>query len=101
MEASMKDEVLVETKVGEVDFWVITERDNLDCILEQVPSNRSRKTLIPLINKQALPGSLFCSDGWRAYMKLADHLNADDALHYPVNPDTGAHTQIIEGLWGI
>ena len=46
------------------------------------------------------------SDGWKAYNKLADHLDLDDVLHYPVNhsenyvdPETGAHTQTIEGFW--
>ena len=84
----------------------MTERGNLDCILIQVPSSRTRKSLIPIINKHCLQGSLFCSDGWRAYHKLADHLDLEDVLHFPVNhsenyvdPNTGAHTQSIEGLW--
>jgi hypothetical protein len=49
---------------------------------------------------------LLCSDGWKAYYKLAEHLDVDDILHYPVNhsknfvdPETGSHTQTIEGLW--
>ena len=75
-------------------------------ILEQVPSNRSRKTLLPIITKYCLDGTLFCSDGWKAYHCLAEHLDLEDVLHYPVNhsknyvsPETGAHTQTIEGLW--
>jgi len=84
----------------------LTPRNSLDCILEQVPSNRSRKILLPIINKHCLEGTLFCSDGWKAYNCLADHLELDDVLHYQVNhsknyvdPNTGAHTQTIEGLW--
>ena len=49
---------------------------------------------------------MFCSDGWKAYHCLAEHLDLEDVLHYPVNhsknyvnPETGAHTQTIEGLW--
>ena len=52
----------------------LTERDGLDCVLIQVPSSRNRKTLIPIINEQCLEGTLFCSDGWKAYDKLAEHL---------------------------
>ena len=85
----------------------LTERESLDCILKQVPSNRSRKSLLPIITQHILPGTLLCSDGWKAYHKLDEHVNIEDVLHFPVNhstnyvnPETGAHTQPIEGLWG-
>ena len=85
----------------------MTERNSLDCILKQVPACHSRKTLLPLINAHCNDGSVFCSDGWKAYYKLAEHLDLEDVVHFPVNhsknyvePDTGAHTQTIEGLWG-
>ena len=52
-------------------------------ILEQVPSNRSRKTLLPIINKYCLDGTLFCSDGWKAYHCLAAHLDLEDVIHIP------------------
>ena len=89
--------------------WVfgLVERDSLNCVLEQVPSNRKRDELLPIIDKHCLEGTLFLSDGWKAYDKLAEHLKLEDCLHYNVNhsanyvdPDTGAHTQTIEGLWG-
>ena len=88
--------------------WIfgLTERGRLDCILKQVPPSRTRKTLLPIINQHCLEGSLFCSDGWRAYHELAEHLDSEDVLHYPVNhsenyvyPETGAHTQTIQGLY--
>ena len=63
----------------------MTERDSLDAIAIQVPSNRSRKDLLPRIHDHCLPGSIFCSDGWKAYYELAEHLDVDDALHYAVN----------------
>ena len=51
--------------------------------------------------------SVFCSDGWKAYNKVAKHLAVEDVLQYSVNhsknyidPDTGAHAQTIESLWG-
>ena len=85
----------------------LTERCSLDCILKQVPSSRSRSSLLQIINEHTMPGTVFCSDGWKAYFKLAEHLDIEDVLHYPVNhsknyvdPETGAHTQTIEGLWG-
>ena len=72
----------------------------------QVPSNRSRKTLLPIIDQHCLPGTIFCSDGWKAYHKLKEHLQLEDVDHFPVNhsenfvdPESGAHTQTIEGVW--
>ena len=44
-------------------LFAMTERDSLDAIAIQVPSNRSRKVLLPIVNKHCLPGSIFCSDG--------------------------------------
>ena len=96
------------TSWEEDDKWVfgLVERGSLDCILQQVPPNRTRKMLIPIINQHCLDGTLFDSDGWKAYGKLAEHLDLEDCLHFPVNhsnnyvdPQTGAHTQTIEGLW--
>ena len=77
----------------------IVQRDSLNRVLKQVPSNRSRKTLLPIINEHCLEGTIFHSDGWKAYGKLADQLDLEDCLHFPVNhssnyvhPDIGAHT---------
>ena len=53
-----------------------------------------------------LEGTLIHSDGWKAYAKLAEHLELEDCLHSAVNhsanyvdPQSGSHTQTIEGLW--
>ena len=90
------------------DKWMfgMAERGSLDAVAVQVPSNRSRLSLLPIIDDNCNVGTIFCSDGWKAYNKLAEHLELDDVLHYPVNhsenyvdPDTGAHTQTIEGFW--
>ena len=84
----------------------LTERGSLDCVLEQIPHSRTRKTFLPIINQHCLQGRLCCSDGRRAYNKLADHLDIVDILHFPVNhssnyvnPNTCVHSQAIEGLW--
>ena len=80
----------------------LAERGSLDCVLKQVPPPKTRRTLLPIINRHCLEGSLFCSDSWHAYHKLATHLDVENVLHYPVNhsenyvyPETGAHTQTI------
>ena len=58
----------------------LTPRGSLDVVIIQVPSNRSRKTLLPLIDKHCLPGTIFCSDGWKAYHKLREYLQLEDTL---------------------
>ena len=91
----------------------LAERESLDCVLMKVPPSRNRKTLIimPIINQHCKEGSKFCSvlmDGrhivitnWRSTL-----ISQFYVLHSPVNhtknyvdPETGAHTQAIEGLW--
>ena len=48
-----------------------------------------------------LDGTIFCSDGWKAYNKLRDHLQIEDCLHFSVNhsenfvdTETGARKQL-------
>ena len=84
----------------------LTERGSLDCVLKTVHHSRSRAMLLPLINDSCAEGTIFCSDGWKAYVKLNENVDLDDTLHFAVNhsenyvdPTTGAHTQTIEGLW--
>ena len=92
----------------EDDKWVfgMVQRDSLDCILKQVPPNRKREDLLPIIQKHCVDGTIFDSDCWKAYCKLDEHLELRDCEHFTVNhsqnyvdPKTGAHTQTIEGLW--
>ena len=82
----------------QVDIW-------FDCVLKTVDAGRSRKTLIPIINKHCADGTVFCSDSWKAYYKLPEHLEIQDVLYFPVNhtnnyvdPITGTHTQTLETL---
>ena len=99
---------LYEDGWEESEKWVfgMTERGSLDAVAIQVPASRSRKVLLPIIQQHCNVGTIFCSDSWKAYNKLEQHLDLEDILHYPVNhstnyvdPDTGAHTQTIEGFW--
>ena len=84
----------------------LIERGSLDCVLKTVHASRSRAILMPLINESCADGTVFCSDGWKAYAKLSENAELEDTLHFPVNhtnnygnPVTGAHTQSIEGTW--
>ena len=84
----------------------LVQRGSLDCVLKTVNSSRSRAILLPLINENCEEGTVFCSDGWKAYVKLSENIDIADTLHFPVNhsenyvdPVTGAHTQTIEGTW--
>ena len=101
-------EDVVLGKMHSLQKWVLamTERDSLDTVAVQVSSNRSQKDLLPHIDKHCLVGAICCSDGWKVYNQLKEHLNLDDVLHYTVNhfdnyadPETGAHTQTVEGFW--
>ena len=62
------------------------------------------KTLIQIINENCASGTVFYSDSWKAYYKLPEQLDLEDVLNFTVNqtknyvdPNTGAHTQSIEG----
>ena len=87
--------------------WVfgIVQRGSLDCWLQQV-TNRRRTTLVPILNSRLKQGSVLCSDKWGAYKELEQHLTVEDCEHFTVNhkknfvdPDTGAYTQTVEGMW--
>ena len=47
-------------------IFAMTERGSLDVIAEQVPSNHSRKVLLPILKKNCKVGAILCSDGWKA-----------------------------------
>lgn len=63
---------------------------------------RDVETLIPLIEEWVLPGTTIITDCWKTY----DCMNKDMYTHLKVNhsinfkdPETGAHTNSIEGSW--
>ena len=60
----------------EDDKWVfgLVQRNSLDCILKQVPSNRNRSMLIPIIEKHCVDGTIFDSDSWKANGKLDENM---------------------------
>ncbi|XP_039297793.1 uncharacterized protein LOC120354530 [Nilaparvata lugens] len=74
-----------------------------ECFLVPV-EDRSAQTLLPIIQQHVRAGSTIISDEWRAYrgiQGLPEQYNQETvnhSLHF-VNPQTGAHTQGIEGTW--
>ncbi|KAF8381776.1 eral-1 [Pristionchus pacificus] len=70
------------------------------CIIVE---RRDKATLEPLIQKYIAPKSTIISDGWAAYTGIKDlegdyYLVENHSKHFK-DPDTGAHTNSIEGEW--
>jgi len=90
------------------DKWALglTQRGSLDAIVKQVPANRARNDLVPIIETHTRSGTIYCSDSWKGYINLSEYVDLEDTSHFAVNhsknyvdPDTGAHTETIEGMW--
>ena len=68
----------------------------------RVVEARKKESLLPIIRDWVLPGSSVISDCWSAYKCLEDegfqHLSVNHSLNF-VDPETGAHTNSIEGTW--
>jgi transposase-like protein len=65
--------------------------------------NRKDETLLSIITENILPGSIIYSDCWAGYNEIKERL---PMAHWTVNhsknfkdPDTGVHTNTIEGTW--
>jgi ISXO2-like transposase domain len=63
---------------------------------------RNAETLLPIIRRICLPGSIINSDGWAAYPGIQkmgyEYRFVNHRVNY-VDPITGAHTQNIESYW--
>ena len=83
--------------------WVFggVERGSKRCFLSIV-ANRSSATLIPLIKEHIAPGTTIISDCWKSYQCLSEegfkHLTVDHSVTFK-DIETGASTNVIEGLW--
>jgi len=69
----------------------------------EVVGNRSANTLLPIIERHTLPGTVIHSDEWAAYGRISSTLGlahgiVNHSRHF-VDPNTGVHTQRIESLW--
>lgn len=88
-------------KVGQ---WILgmIDRTTGDYRLELCPDNKRRaEDLIPLIEKHVIEGTEVHTDEWKAYGSLKDkyvHKTVNHSEHF-VDPESGAHTQTIEGSW--
>ncbi|XP_035220542.1 uncharacterized protein LOC118193551, partial [Stegodyphus dumicola] len=80
--------------------WVFggIERESGKCFSEVV-EDRSRETLLEVIRRKILPGTMIISDCWKSYDCLKNegfqHLSVNHSLNF-VEPTTGAHTNNIE-----
>ena len=85
--------------------WVfgLYERDTKKCFFVEVPK-RDAFTLLNVIYKYCLPGTIIYSDCWRAYHRIIsldksfEHKTVNHDLFFK-DPDTGVHTNSIESVW--
>jgi hypothetical protein len=85
--------------------WVLggVDRNTEQCFLLPCPGNkRDALTLLPLISRWILPGSVVNTDEWAAYNGLTaatyTHESVNQSIQF-VDPSTGVHTHTEEGLW--
>ena len=85
--------------------WVVggVERTPERRIFSEVVENRSAETLIDIISRHVHPGSIVHTDLWRGYASInrilgMEHGTVNHSRHF-VDPDTGIHTNTIEGTW--
>jgi hypothetical protein len=85
--------------------WIFggVERTEERRMFAVIVQDRTEKTLLDIRRKYVKPGSIIISDCWAAYNNIEEKLNME---HLTVNhsqtykdPDTGAHTNTIEGTW--
>ena len=68
----------------------------------ELVENRSSETLIPLIQRYCLPGTIIISDGWAGYNRLSEYgFEHRVVIHknYFVDHETGVHTNNVENYW--
>ena len=69
----------------------------------EMVNSRDSATLLPIVTQHVRPGITVHSDEWRAYAALQripqfNYRTVNHSLHF-VDPNTGVHTQAIEGYW--
>ena len=76
------------------------ERGTTNAFMLVVP-DRTRNTLLPIIQQYIRPGTTIMSDEWAAYRDIGripgySHETVNHSQNF-INPTSGAHTQSIEG----
>lgn len=81
--------------------------DHSKCFFEYVV-RRNEETLLDVIRRKILPGTIIMSDMWGGYQNIENRLPEYGYRHFTVNhsenfvnPITGAHTQSIESFWSV
>ena len=78
------------------------DRETKEGFLIPVP-DRSAATMLPILYEWIEPGTTIYSDQWRAYNQLSqngfNHEIVNHSLYFR-DPETGVHTNRIEGMWG-
>ena len=84
--------------------WVFggIQRGTDKCFFKVV-DKRDKETLLTIIKEKILPGTTIISDCWKSYDCLESegfqHLTVNHSINFR-DPETGAHTNAIEGTWG-
>jgi len=85
--------------------WVVggVERTVERKVFVQAVSVRSSEMLLNVVEENVLPGSIIYTDMWRGYSAIKaelglQHLTVNHSETF-VDPDTGVHTNTIEGTW--
>lgn len=84
--------------------WVVggVERTSERKIFAESVENRSRDTLMDIISRHVKPGSIIHTDLWRGYCGVEslgmEHRTVNHSKCFK-DPDTGVHTNTIEGSW--
>lgn len=84
--------------------WVFggIDRSSKECFMVRV-SDRSKETLIPIIQRYIKPGTTIVSDEWRAYSRLEEfgytHKTICHKRNFVDPKDPSVHTQNIEISW--
>ena len=90
-------------RVNGVWIFGILERGSNNCVVMPV-EDRTEETLLSEIVKYVAPGATIISDCWASYNGLKRlgyvHMKVNHSKFFK-DPETGAHTNTVEGMWSI